>query len=73
MNSSMINDDSALNQSSLSARHPYGGSPSSTNPFDKVKVKEDLLILGKDGHKGQQNHQDKTKDKDGNGQTSIKS
>ena len=72
MNSSMINDDSALNQSSLSARHPYGGSPSSTNPFDKVKIKEDLMI-GKDVQKGQKNRQDKTKEKDGNGQNSIKS
>ena len=50
MNSSMINDDSALNRSSVSASHPYG-SPSSNNPFDKIKVKEDLTGK-KDGQKG---------------------
>ena len=54
----------------MSARHPYGGSPSSTNPFDKVKVKEDLF--GKDGQKGQ-NRQEKAKEKDRDGQNSIKS
>ena len=66
-NSSMINDDSALNPSSVSGQHHYG-SPSSTNPFDRVKVKEDL-----DGPRGPQRRDGKAKEKAGKGSDSIKS
>ena len=69
MNSSMINDESGLNQSSnLSARQLHRGSPQSTNPFDRVKVKDDFMM-----DKNNKQRNEKSKDKQANGQNSIKS
>ena len=64
MTSSMINDDSALNRSTLSDR--LNGSPASTNPFDKVKVKDDI-----DGQRGARKENKRKKEE--NGPESIKS
>ena len=61
----MINDDSALNRSTLSEGR-LNGSPASTNPFDKVKVKDDL-----DGRGAKR--KDNKRKKEENGPESIKS